>query len=102
MSITSTGTVIGGILGACFIIIVLAVLIVRKVRLKRMLTESNNRDYEEVSRVSFSKTTYEDLINTNHNILTAIPTQTCDIDDTSAPVYEEVNDPRKQQKIKSK
>lgn len=60
-----------------------------------MLSESNNHDYEDFSRVSVSKTTYEDLDNINHNSLTAIPTQTCDIDDTSAPVYEEVNDPEK-------
>lgn len=66
-----------------------------------MLTESNNRDYEDVSRVSFLKTTYEDLDNTNHNILTAILTQICDIDNTSTPIYEKVNDPRKPQKIKS-
>ncbi|CAG2210612.1 unnamed protein product [Mytilus edulis] len=85
------GAVIGGILAACFMIIVLAVLIVCKIRSKGIFTESNTNNYEDTSRVNFSTATYEDLDNTKHTNLTATTNQACDIDDSSAPVYEEVN-----------
>ncbi|XP_052086107.1 uncharacterized protein LOC127723500 [Mytilus californianus] len=85
------GALIGGILGACSMIIVLALLIVCKIRSKRIFTESNTNNYEDTTRVNFSTSTYEDLDNTKHTNLTATINQTCDIDESSAPVYEEVN-----------
>ncbi|CAC5397641.1 unnamed protein product [Mytilus coruscus] len=85
-----TGAVIGGILGAFAMVAVLAVLIVRKLRSKGIFTESNTHDYDDTSRVKFSKTTYEDLEKTNHKSLTATTNQTCDVDESSAPIYEEV------------
>ncbi|CAG2185252.1 unnamed protein product [Mytilus edulis] len=85
------GAVIGGILGACSMIIVLAVLIVCKIRSKGIFTDSNTHNYEDTSRVNFSTATYEDLDNAKHTNLTATTNQACDISDSSAPVYEEVN-----------
>ncbi|CAG2219534.1 DIRC2 [Mytilus edulis] len=91
LQIPGIGAVIGGILAACFMIIVLAVLIVCKIRSKGIFTESNTNNYEDTSRVNFSTATYEDLDNTKHTNLTATTNQACDIDDSSAPVYEEGN-----------
>ncbi|CAC5412683.1 unnamed protein product [Mytilus coruscus] len=94
----SIGAVIGGILDACSMIIVLAAM----VRSKGIFTESNTHNYEDTSRVYFSTTTYEDLDKTNHKSLTATSNQTCDIDESIAPVYEEVNENKKPGNIISK
>ncbi|CAC5394566.1 unnamed protein product [Mytilus coruscus] len=90
-SYQSTGLVIGGVLGAFSMITVLVVLIVCKVRSKGMFTVSNTRDYEDTHRENFQQTTYQDLDNTNQMSLTATSNQTSGIDESSVPVYEEIN-----------
>lgn len=60
-------------------------------RSKGIFTDSNTHNYEDTSRVNFSTATYEDLDNAKHTNLTATTNQACDISDSSAPVYEEVN-----------
>ncbi|CAG2200830.1 unnamed protein product [Mytilus edulis] len=92
------GAVIGGVLGTCSLITVLAGLIVCKVRSKGMFTESNTHNYEDTSRVNFSNTTYEDLHNTKQKVAKATSNQNYDIVEDSAPVYDEVNECEKQTK----
>ncbi|CAG2239196.1 unnamed protein product [Mytilus edulis] len=90
---SSYDAVIGGVLGACSMIAVLVVLIVCKVRSKGIFAESNTQDYEDTSHVNFSTTTYDDLDSTKHTNTTSTSTsnRTFDIDESSTPVYEEVN-----------
>ncbi|CAG2251813.1 unnamed protein product [Mytilus edulis] len=90
-SYQSTGTVIGGVLGACSMITVVVVLIVCKARSKSMFTVSNTRDYEDIHRENLQQTTYEDLDNTNQIGLTATNNQTSVIVESSLSVYEEIN-----------
>lgn len=60
-------------------------------RSKGIFTDLNTHNYEDTSRVNFSTATYEDLDNAKHTNVTATTNQACDISDSSAPVYEEVN-----------
>ncbi|VDH93665.1 Hypothetical predicted protein [Mytilus galloprovincialis] len=87
------GAVIGGVLGAFSMIAVLVMLIVCKVRSKGIFAESNTQDYEDTSHVNFSTTTYDDLDSTKHTNTTSTSTlnRTFKIDESSTPVYEEVN-----------
>ncbi|CAC5422654.1 unnamed protein product [Mytilus coruscus] len=96
------GVMIGGVLGTCSMITVLAVLIVCKVRAKEIFTESNTYHYEDTSRVNISTTIYEDLENTKHKSATATSNQTCVINESIAPVYDEVNKIEKPGKNASK
>ncbi|CAG2193470.1 unnamed protein product [Mytilus edulis] len=62
-------------------------------KIKGHFAESNTQNYEESSRVNFSTTTYDDLDSTKHKNTTVTSTtnRTFDIDESSTPVYEEVN-----------
>ncbi|CAC5371295.1 unnamed protein product [Mytilus coruscus] len=88
---TNIGAVIGGTLGVCFLIAVLSVLIVCKLRIKNISTESNKHDYEDTSQVNFSKKVYEELNNTRNKSTTTTSTQTCDLDESNSTVYDEIN-----------
>lgn len=64
-------------------------------RSKDAFRDSNTHDYEDTSRVKFSTAAYEDLDNTKHKSQTATSNRTCDIEESHAPVYDEVNEIRK-------
>lgn len=62
-------------------------------RSKGIFAESNSQDYEDTSHVNFSTTTYDELDSTKHTNTTSTSTlnRTFKIDESSTPVYEEVN-----------
>ncbi|CAC5420808.1 unnamed protein product [Mytilus coruscus] len=97
---TSTGAVIGGILGACSILAISAVLIVCKLRSKGIFKESNNYDNGNTNHAHFSKTIGQDS-NSISDITNAITTsnQTYGIGETSTVVYAVVNKLKKPENI---
>ncbi|CAC5387692.1 unnamed protein product [Mytilus coruscus] len=62
---------------------------------KGIYTESNTHDNEDTSRVNFSTTTYEDMDCTNHKRATTTSNQTHDIDESIAPVYDDIHEIQK-------
>ncbi|XP_052059261.1 uncharacterized protein LOC127699911 [Mytilus californianus] len=89
---TSTGAVIGGILGACFILTVSTVLIVCKIRSKGIFNESDKHENRETSQLHFSKTSNRDLTNTTKGTSTALAsTKTNDSCEMRTLVYSAVH-----------
>ncbi|VDI50582.1 Hypothetical predicted protein [Mytilus galloprovincialis] len=87
-----TGAIIGGILGACCILFVSAVLIVCKIRSKGIFKETTKSVKEDINQTHFSNTIYQD----SNNILdktSAMPTshQTYGLAGACTPVYAVVN-----------
>ncbi|CAC5422645.1 unnamed protein product [Mytilus coruscus] len=80
----STGAVIGGILGACSILVVSAVLIVCKLRSKGIFKESDTYENGETSQLHFSNTNNQDSTNTRNRKIN-------DLFETSASRYSVVN-----------
>ncbi|CAC5412558.1 unnamed protein product [Mytilus coruscus] len=95
------GAVIDGILGACFILAVSAVLIVCKIRSKRIFQKSDKCDNGGTIQLQCSKSNYQDSNNTSERT-SAIPTtnQTYGLDETSTAVYAVVNKLKKPENIK--
>ncbi|CAC5400083.1 unnamed protein product [Mytilus coruscus] len=90
--ICKTSAVIGGIIGACFILAVLAVLIVCKIRSKGIFEESNTYQKGETNQLHFSKTINQELTNTrNRKNTPSTSRQINDICETGTLGYSVVN-----------
>ncbi|CAC5423546.1 unnamed protein product [Mytilus coruscus] len=89
----SPGAVIGGLLGACSVIVLLAVLIVCKVRSIGVFKESSKHDKQETSQMEFSKSPYQDsnITTDKRSTTTTTSNETYGLSENSTPVYAVVN-----------
>ncbi|XP_052059260.1 uncharacterized protein LOC127699910 [Mytilus californianus] len=86
------GAVIGGLLGACSVVALLAVLIVCKVRSIGVFKETSKQNKQETSKMQFSKIAYQDSNNTTDKTsTTSTSNETHGLAENSTAVYAVVN-----------
>ncbi|VDI68640.1 Hypothetical predicted protein [Mytilus galloprovincialis] len=89
---TSVGVVIGGILGACCILFITAVLVVCKIRSKGIFKQTTKCVKEDTTQTNFSNTIYQDPNEkTDRTSAMSLSNQTYGLNGANTPVYAVVN-----------